>query len=168
MKRTTTKHPVIRRIEDELIELLEKHGYELVEATYGGRGDSRALNVYMDKPGGVSVAECRDMAEQLSVLLDVLDAVPGNYNLIVSSPGVERALTKKEHFERFSGRKASISFVQDGDSQTWEGRLRGTEPSIILMEVSDEIRRIPADSVEEAHLVFDPDLARDDSDGKAG
>lgn len=151
-----------------MVDLLQKHGYEMVEATYGGRGNSRALNVYIDKPGGVSVAECRDMAEQLSVLLDVLDAVPGSYNLVVSSPGVERPLTKEEHFERFAGRKASISFVQDGGSQTWEGKLRGMEPSAILMEVSDEIRRIPPDSVREAHLVFDPDLARDDSDGKAG
>lgn len=164
MRRIHKQHPVIRRIEDDVVDVLQKHGYELVDATYGGRGNSRTLSVYIDKPGGVSAAECSDVAEQLSVLLDVVDPVPGTYNLVVSSPGVERPLTKHADFERFAGRKASVSFRQNDQTQTWEGKLRGMEDMTILLEVSDEVRTIPAEDVEEAHLVFDPDLAREDTD----
>ena len=164
MQRIQKRHPIIRRIEDDLLDVLEKHGYELVDAKYGGRGNSKTLSVYIDQPGGVSAAQCSDIAEQLSVLLDVLDPVPGSYRLVVSSPGVERPLIKHADFERFTGRKASVSFREEEKTQTWEGKLRGMEDLTILLEVSDEIRKIPADAVEEAHLVFDPDLAKKNDD----
>jgi ribosome maturation factor RimP len=72
-------------------------------------GKDRILRVYIDKPAGVSHADCQAVSEQLSVILDVEELVPGQrYTLEISSPGMDRKLFKPEHFERFTGRMAKI------------------------------------------------------------
>ena len=79
------------------------------------------------KPAGISHSDCEAVSEQLSVLLDVEDLVPGPpYVLEVSSPGLDRKLTKPAEFERFAGRLARISTSEPVENQTYfEGRLAG-------------------------------------------
>jgi len=72
-------------------------------------GKDRFLRVYIDKPEGVSHADCQAVSEQLSVILDVEELVPGpRYMLEISSPGMDRKIFKPEHYERFVGRLAKI------------------------------------------------------------
>src|ERR1019366_9834392 len=73
-------------------------------------GKDRILRVYIDKPAGVSHADCQAVSEQLSVILDVEELVPGpRYTLEISSPGMDRKIFLPEHFQRFTGRLAKTT-----------------------------------------------------------
>jgi ribosome maturation factor RimP len=89
-------------------------------------GKQRFLRVYIDKPEGISHADCRAVSEQLSVLLDVEDLVPGpGYVLEVSSPGFDRKLTKPGEFERFTGRLAYFDHGAGRESEVFRGPAGG-------------------------------------------
>ena len=91
---------------DELVKLIgptvERLVYELadLEARLGGKGGM--IRVFIDKPEGIGLEDCEKVSLAVSALLDVEDPAPGNYNLEVSSPGLDRKLTKVEHFQRFA------------------------------------------------------------------
>jgi ribosome maturation factor RimP len=152
------KHPVVLKVESEIERTLASHGYELVHITYGGHGRARTLTVYMDKQGGVSAADCHDMAAQISVLLDIVDPIPESYNLVVSSPGVERPLVSERDFSRFAGRSAAITFTNSEGRQTREGSLLGVDGNRVLLETEQEVLRISLDAIDKAHLLYDEDL----------
>lgn len=149
------KHPVVAQVESEIERTLADYGYELVHMTYGGHGRNRTLTVYMDKAGGVSAADCQNMAAQISILLDLLDPIPESYNLVVSSPGVERPLVSERDFARFAGKPAAITFTAAEGRQTLEGNLLGTEGGQVLLETEAEVLRIALENIERAHLVYD-------------
>ena len=101
-------------------------------------GKDRFLRVYIDKPEGISHNDCQAVSEQLSVLLDVEDLIPGqqHYVLEVSSPGLDRKLTKPGEFERFAGRLARISTNEPVENQKFfEGRLAGVADGQVKIEV---------------------------------
>jgi len=152
------KHPVVLEVESEIERTLASHGYELVHITYGGRGRARTLTVYIDKQGGVSASDCHGMAAQISVLLDIMDPIPESYNLIVSSPGVERPLVNEGDFSRFAGRSAAITFTNSEGRQTREGSLLGVDGSHVLLETEQEVLRICTEAIDKAHLLYDGDL----------
>jgi ribosome maturation factor RimP len=153
----TTKHPVIERVEPEVDQTLRDFGYELVLMKFGGPAGNQTLSVYIDKPGGVTTSDCQYMTQRLSVLLDLLDAVPGSYDLMVSSPGVNRPLTRDEDFNRFAGRRAAVTYRDaEGKRATLRGRLTGLAGDEVVVEVGpEESRRLPLEIVEQAHLVHD-------------
>ncbi len=84
-------------------------GLELVEVEFHGRGSNAVLRVYIDKPGGVTIDDCQNVSRQMSVILDVEDPIPASYTLEVSSPGLDRKLSKPSDFERFAG--SQVKFV---------------------------------------------------------
>ena len=116
----------IDRIRDAAERAARIAGVEVVDVEWK-IGKQRFLRVYIDKPEGVSHNDCQTVSEQLSVLLDVEDLVPGSrYVLEVSSPGLDRKLTKAAEFERFKGRLARISTNEPVENATFfEGRLAG-------------------------------------------
>ena len=151
-------HPIVREIEDQIREVVEGLGYELVLVTYGGPAKRPTLTVYIDRRGGVNINDCSIVSERLSVLLDVLDPIPTAYDLIVSSPGLERPLVREQDFERFVGRKASVKQVSaTGQVRRVEGWLRGTQDRSALIEHDGQVESIPMEEIEEAHLVYDWD-----------
>jgi len=136
--------------------LLAAHGYELVDVSYGGRGRRGEITFLIDKPEGVTADDCQDMARHLSLLLDALDPVAGSYHLIVSSPGIERPLTRPEHYERFAGTLADVAITDpDGKRRTVRGRLRGLRQQHVLLEHSGQVEQIGLDAIAEARLAFD-------------
>ena len=110
-----------------------------------------------NKPEGIGHRECQAVSEQLSVLLDVEDLVPGPpYVLEVSSPGLDRKLTRPAEFERFSGRKARISMVQPVEAQTFfEGRLAGYAEGRVKIDVQGRIIELPLAGIRKAQLVVE-------------
>lgn len=130
-------------------------------------GRDRFLRVYIDKPEGVSHADCQAVSEQLSVILDVEDLVPGpRYVLEVSSPGLDRKLFKPEHYERFTGRLAKIWLhepVTLGEGAKplnyWEGRLAGCADGRVRIEVERSSGAIPVEfafeNIRKANLVVE-------------
>jgi ribosome maturation factor RimP len=150
------KHPVVRKIEDEVERTVEDFGYELVQIKYGGEAGGRTLSVLIDSEEGVTADDCGDMSRRLSMVLDTLDPIPGSYTLIVSSPGVDRPLTRDSDFDRFAGEQAAVRHrTEEGDRRTDTGLLCGLDDDTVRIEVDGETLRIPLAEIEEAHLVYD-------------
>ena len=119
------RSPVLNEIEPEITQMLETFGYELVQGELKGPVAAKTLTLYIDKPGGVDSDECAEMIKKVALVLETLDAQRHNYNIIVSSPGIERPLTNEQDFERFSGRSATLTLQQTQGKQTLTGVLRG-------------------------------------------
>lgn len=132
---------------------------EIVEIQLRGAGKSRLLRVYIDKPGGVTHGDCEIISERLGKLLDQEDAVPGeeSYTLEVSSPGVDRKLTRPRDFERVIGQKIRVAVRDAIEGQTrFEGKLTGFAEGALEVEVAPEhLVRVPLDQVQKANLKFE-------------
>jgi len=143
---------------DELAKLLEptieRLGYELadLEVRLGGKGG--LIRVFIDKPEGVDLDDCEKVSLAVSALLDVEDPVPGNYNLEVSSPGLDRKLTKVEHFQRFEGEtvKVQMRFPIEG-RRRFRGTLVSSDDENIVVEVDGESHSLPLRTIDTARLV---------------
>ena len=143
---------------DELAKLLEptveRLGYELVdlEVRLGGKGG--LVRIYIDKPEGIDLEDCEKVSLAVSALLDVEDPVPGNYNLEVSSPGLDRKLTKVEHFQRFAGEtvKVQMRFPIEG-RRRFRGTLVSSDDENIVVEVDGESHSLPLKTIDTARLV---------------
>jgi ribosome maturation factor RimP len=149
------RHPVAEAIEAETRAMVEDYGFELVDIRCGGLKRNPILTIMIDKPGGVTADDCAAMSKRLNVLLDVLDPIPTRYQLAVSSPGVERPLTKLTDFERFAAREAQVRFRgSDGRPRTSVGQLRGVRNGTVVIEVNGDELEIPEQQIEDAHLTF--------------
>ena len=133
-------------------------GLEVVDVQLLGGGGTRVLRIFIDKPEGVTHADCEYISQNVGTILDVEDVIPGGrYTLEVSSPGVERKLTRPREFERFVGHKVKVSLRQPVDNQKhWVGALRSFAEGIITLEPSPgHAVRIPLEQVERANLKFE-------------
>jgi ribosome maturation factor RimP len=109
---------------------------------------------------GVSHADCQRVSEQLSVILDVEELIPGpRYILEVSSPGLDRALRKAGDYERFCGRMAKISTNEAvEDANYFEGRLAGFADGKVRLELKGKVARmveLPLERIRKANLVVE-------------
>ena len=145
---------------EELATLLEptvtRLGYELadVEVRLGGRNG--LVRLFIDRPDGIGLDDCEKVSLAVSALLDVEDPLPGHYNLEVSSPGLDRKLTKVEHFQRFEGEivKVQLRIPQDG-RRRFRGRLLAVEDDNIVVEVDGESYSLALSKIDTARLVPD-------------
>jgi len=146
----------------KIVEIAERvgaaAGLEIVDVELKGGGGARMLRIYIDKPEGVTHADCEKVSEEVGVLLDAEDVIPGaQYTLEVSSPGVERKLSKPRDFERFVGQKVKIALKEPIDNQRkWEGALIAfVEGVITLRTASGKDLTFSLDQVTQANLKFE-------------
>jgi ribosome maturation factor RimP len=133
-------------------------GLEIVDVQLLGGGNNRILRIFIDKPEGVTHADCERISQHVGTILDVEDVVPGGrYTLEVSSPGVERKLSSPREFERFVGQKVKIVLRQPVENQKlWVGALRSFTEGIITLEPSPgKSIAFPLELVERANLKFE-------------
>ena len=143
---------------DEIQKLIDpaigRLGYELtdLEVRLGGQGG--LLRLTIDKPDGIDLDDCEKVSHAISALLDVEDPVAGNYNLEVSSPGLDRKLTKVEHFQRFEGEtlKITMRFPIEG-RRRFRGKLLSSNDENIVVEVDGESHSLPLTMIDTARLV---------------
>ena len=125
-------------------------------------GKQRFLRVYLDRPPGPSNPEnlgithndCERVSQQLSVILDVEELVPGpSYILEISSPGMDRKLVKESDYDRFAGRLAKIWLNEPLEGQSYlEARLQGTESGLVKLNVRDHEMKVPFAAIKKANL----------------
>ncbi len=154
----TTREVLTEKIAEIAERVGQAQGIEVVETEFLGAGKQRLLRFYIDKPEGVTHGDCENFSQKVGAILDAEDVIPGeNYTLEVSSPGVERKLTKPADYERFNGQKAKIVTREPVEDQKhWEGILRGLEDEQILIEPSEgRLIRIPLSGVKRANLKFE-------------
>jgi len=151
------RQEVAAKIEAIARRVAESEGMEIVEVEAKGGGKNQLVRIFIDKPEGISHADCELISQQVGTILDVEDVVPGHYTLEVSSPGVERKLLKPGDFQRFSGKKAKITLREPLLNQRhWEGTLAGVDDNMIVLDsISGEKLRFRFDQVEKANLKFE-------------
>jgi len=133
-------------------------GIEIVDTELAGGGRSRVLRITIDKPTGVTHADCESVSQQVGTILDVEDVMPGgSYTLEVSSPGVERKLCRPEDFTRFQGRKAKIILREPLENRRhWEGVLAGFSGGVVTLEPSPGQRvEFEYEQIQKANLKFE-------------
>ena len=133
---------------------IERLGFELsdLEVKLGGRDG--VIRLFIDKVDGVGLEDCEIVSRQISALLDVENPVPGHYVLEVSSPGLDRKLTKPAHFQRFMGEdiRVKLRFAIEG-RRNFCGALRAADEENIEVEVTGESHRLPMATIQSARLI---------------
>ena len=95
-------------VEQQIQRIVESEGLELVHVDYRRQGHAFLLRIDIDKEGGVTVDDCTLISQQVSTWLDVEDPIPGEYELQVSSPGLDRRFYRDADYEKFLGRLVRV------------------------------------------------------------
>jgi ribosome maturation factor RimP len=99
-------------VEKELDKIVSSEGMELVHIEYRKQGHTFLLRLDIDKEGGVNLEDCQLISQQISTWLDVEDPIPGEYELQVSSPGLDRKFYKDSDYKKFIGRLVRVKTSQ--------------------------------------------------------
>ncbi|WP_041521671.1 ribosome maturation factor RimP [Gilvimarinus agarilyticus] len=135
--------PVVAALECEL------WGVEYMTGT-----PTKVLRVYIDKEGGVALEDCEKVSRQISSLMDVEDPIAGEYNLEVSSPGMDRPLYTLEQFQRYIGEVIAVRLRVPFDGRRkFKGKMIGIEDEDVVVVVDNEEYLLPVDSIEKANIV---------------
>ena len=161
---------------DALMRLLESPiealDYDLVDIEFAREGRGGVLRIFFDrspvgregearggKPGGgqpavgITVEDCARVSHAVSQLLEIEDPIEGHYTLEVSSPGFDRILRKREHFERFVGERifAELKLPING-RRRFSGVLKSIAEGSILLEVDGQAHQLPLERIQKARL----------------
>ena len=149
------------------LRIAESYGLEIFDVQFRREAPGMVLRIRIDRPGSrataddsVTVDECARVSRDLSAIFDVDDVVPGQYTLEVSSPGLDRPLTRPDDYQRFAGRRAKLVMREKVDGQGYfKGRLGGIEDGpvkVVVIEGEDgRTHRVPFDVITRANLEVD-------------
>lgn len=151
--------PIEERLAEIIRPVVESMGYELIRLRFMG-GDHRTLQVMVDRPqGGININECADISTALSAVLDVEDPIESAYTLEVSSPGLDRPLTRLKDFDTWAGFEAKLETRDPIDGRRrFRGRLHGTEGNEVLVEIPEGVIGLDFDWLASARLVANDEL----------
>jgi ribosome maturation factor RimP len=153
---------------DALSRMIEPHatalGFELVRVRLFGKGDERTLQVMAERPdtGQLTIDDCADLSRRLSDMLDALeeegrDPIEGAYRLEVSSPGIDRPLTRTKDYADWVGHEARLTLAEPIDGQKqFKGELEGIDPEgvIAIRNRTGALAYVPFDQVIDAKLAL--------------
>jgi len=137
------------RIEEVIQPVLRDHGLQLVDLEWYARRPRSILRVFVDKPGGVAIADCERVSREVGDLLDVEGLIDDAYDLEVSSPGLDRILRTDREFHWALGKRVRV--WQAGGLET-RGRLTSVEGDRLVVERDGEHVELPRGSVTKARL----------------
>jgi ribosome maturation factor RimP len=129
---------------------------ELVLVEEAGNRRYKVLRLYIDHPGGVNHDLCAKVSAAVGKALDEVDAFEGAYSLEVSSPGLERPLRKRSHFEAQIGKKVYVKTRQPVEgTKVWQGVLLEVIDDAVVVEEAGRSARIPLEEITNAHLMYE-------------
>lgn len=128
----------IEKVREIVERVAQDLGLEVVDLEFRGGGKARMLRITIDKPEGVTHDDCSNVSHEVGTILDVEDAVPGaSYTLEVSSPGLDRKLSKPAEFERFTGSIVKVSTREPYDgNRHFEGRLQSFADGKLTLDLN--------------------------------
>jgi ribosome maturation factor RimP len=134
--------------------VVESLDCEFVGIEYGRQGNRGLLRVYIDKENGVGVKDCQRVSHQLSGVLDVEDVIQGQYQLEVSSPGLDRPLFTLAHFEQFAGHEVKLKLVTPIEGQRkFKGTLQGVEDEQVIVNIGENELVLALGAIDTANLI---------------
>lgn len=172
-KTLRAKTPEDRQILEMLDPVAEAAGFEIVRLRLmGGSSSGRTLQVMAERAsdGDMVVEDCATLSRALSVVLDAADPVAGEYRLEVSSPGIDRPLTRLKDFETFEGFEAKIELDRLAENRKrFKGVLAGIEGDDILIDLEgeEETAQIPFAWIWDAKLVLNDKLLKHGAEQRA-
>ncbi|WP_028108597.1 ribosome maturation factor RimP [Ferrimonas futtsuensis] len=143
-----------QRLTDMLQEPVVALGYELVGIQYVRAGSHSTLRVFIDHENGITVDDCAEVSRQVGAVLDVEDPISTEYNLEVSSPGIERPLFTPAHYQRFIGEEVNLllNMPMEGKRKL-KGEIKAVEGEMITLSVQGKDQEVALANVRQAHLV---------------
>ena len=137
--------------------IVTSEGLELVEVEIKGSLNRRLLRIFIDKPEGITHADCERISHQVGAELDIEDLIPGSYTLEVSSPGLTRKLRGKEDFLKFRGKLVKIQTHQPVEGMRMiRGILAAFDGETVRVELKNGTSvQFPFDWVAKANLDID-------------
>ena len=160
------KASIDRRMADIVTPVIEDMGFELVRIRLMG-GNTKTLQIMAERPdGGIEVDECAAISTAVSATLDVEDPLEDAYTLEVSSPGIDRPLTRLKDFDTWDGYEAKLETAESIDGRRrFKGTLQGTEENEVLIEIEVDGKPttigLEFDWLSDAKLVLTDELIRD-------
>ena len=156
------KAAIDRRIAEIITPVVEDMGYEVVRVRLMS-GKESILQVMAQKPDGtIEVDDCGQISTAISAVLDVEDPILDAYTLEVSSPGIDRPLTRLKDFDQWQGFEAKIETEELIDGRRrFKGELAGIEGDEVLIEIEEGTIGLKFDWLTDAKLVLTDDLIRD-------
>lgn len=147
-------------LSERLVELIEplvvSLGYELVLLEFGPRGRASMLRLFIDTEQGVTIDDCERVSREVAAMLDVEDVIRQAYHLEVSSPGLDRPLTKPAHYLRHAGEQVKIALIAPIQGRRkLTGRLREADECGLKLETDLGVLELAYTAIERAKLVPD-------------
>ena len=151
-----------RRLAEILTPVIEDLGFELVRLRLQG-GRDRVLQIMADRPaGGIEVDDCALISTSVSATLDVEDPIEDHYTLEVSSPGIDRPLTRLKDFDVWEGHEARLETHELIDGRRrFKGALAGTEGDEVLIEIEEGTVGLRFEWLSDAKLILTDELIRE-------
>ncbi|ABG40214.1 protein of unknown function DUF150 [Paraglaciecola sp. T6c] len=146
------------QLEQKLTEMLtapvEALGFEMVGIEFVRAGKHSTMRVYIDHPDGISVDHCAEVSHQVSAVLDVEDPINTEYNLEVSSPGMERPLFKLQHYIESVGEVVTLRLKMPmGDRRNFKGKLLSEADGMLTIEVDNQEFVLAFANIEKGNVV---------------
>jgi len=154
MDRSQLREELTRRLQS----LLGEEMFDLWDLELASQSGRTVVRVLLDRPTGVTIADCAYWNRKIGRYLEAENVVPGSYVLEVGSPGIERPLSRPEHFARFVGRTVEIKLhdLHEG-RRTYRGELRQAGNETVLLEDPDAgTVSLPYGAIRNAHVIADP------------
>ena len=148
------------RVEELIAPSLEALGFELVRVRFGGPGRP-TLQIMIERQDreALTVDDCASASKAISALLDVEDPIGGAYNLEISSPGLDRPLTRIGDFERFAGFEAKIEVTVPVDGRKrLRGQVLGVENGNVRIARDEGSHSVPFETIKKAKLILTDEL----------
>lgn len=154
--------PLEKKLEALVAPTLDGMGYALVRIKMSGGRTSPTVQIMAERQPDVSgnifdinLDDCTEISHTLSALLDVEDPIEGEYRLEISSPGIDRPLTRPSDFARFAGHDINLETRMPIEGRRrFRGILEGISQGIVRLDVEGMVYQIPADSIQSAKIVM--------------
>lgn len=143
-----------QRLTEMLAEPVEALGYELWGIQFVGAGNHSTLRLFIDSANGITVDDCAAVSRQVGAVLDVEDPITSEYNLEVSSPGLDRPLFTADHYRKYIGNEVVmvLNMPMEG-RRKWQGEVIAVEGDMITLRQNDKEQILALPNVQKAHVI---------------
>jgi|TARA_B110000438_G_scaffold123149_1_gene120165 ribosome maturation factor RimP len=133
---------------------VNKIGYELTDLEMKWNGENNLIRLFIDQPEGIGLEDCEAVSQQIGMLMDIEEPIKDDYVLEVSSPGLDRRLTKIDHYLQFLGNEVRVKLTipQDG-RRNYKGNLLSANEDFIEVKVDGEVHKISIETIDFTRLV---------------